>query len=365
MQIDLRTEGYGRERLQLPPTPANIRYAEKLRGEILGKIERGTFVLAEYFPDSPRVKRDVPSMRFQDLAQEWLKIKAPDIQHSTAHHYQQTLDSYHFERWNDMALAEFDFRKTKLLLSALPANPKTFNNIATVIRQIFEYGSKAGMLREPLHELVEMRRRQKPEPDPFTLAEVEQLLACFPEGKPRDYYEFAFFSGLRPSEQIALRRDNVNMRRSVVRIDQALTRGQVKGTKTGNTRDIELPARALAALQRQLKRDTDSERVFTDDYGQAMPGTDTPLDAWWRPALAASGLRKRDARQTRHSFATICLMAGLRPAWAASQMGHSVEMFFRVYSKWIVGADHGAERRKLDQFVTDQTGTKTGTNTQN
>ena len=44
LQIDLRGHGYGRERLDLEPTPGNIKYAERLRTEILGKIERGEHV---------------------------------------------------------------------------------------------------------------------------------------------------------------------------------------------------------------------------------------------------------------------------------------------------------------------------------
>lgn len=44
-------------------------------------------------------------------------------------------------------------------------------------------------------------------------------------------------------------------------------------------------------------------------------------------------------------------MAGITPGWVAMQMGHSIEMFFRVYSRWIQGADQGAERRKLDAFI--------------
>ena len=47
LQIDLRAQGFGRERLDLTPTPANINFAKRMRAEILGKIERGTFVLAE------------------------------------------------------------------------------------------------------------------------------------------------------------------------------------------------------------------------------------------------------------------------------------------------------------------------------
>ena len=67
--------------------------------------------------------------------------------------------------------------------------------------------------------------------------------------------------------------------------------------------------------------------------------------------MKLSRLRHRDARQTRHTYATLCLHAGLTPAWVAKQLGHSVEMFYGVYSKWIEGGDHGAERRKLDAFI--------------
>lgn len=62
LQIDLRPQGFGKERLDLQPTPANIAHAARMRLEMLGKIERGNFILAEYFPDSPRVKQDVSSL---------------------------------------------------------------------------------------------------------------------------------------------------------------------------------------------------------------------------------------------------------------------------------------------------------------
>lgn len=74
------------------------------------------------------------------------------------------------------------------------------------------------------------------------------------------------------------------------------------------------------------------------------------------PAIRLSSMRQRDARQTRHTFATICLMVGIKPAWAARQMGHSVEMFYRVYSRWIDHADRGAQRRKLDGYISAGSG---------
>jgi integrase len=370
LQIDLRKYGFGKERLDLVPTPTNIRYAERLRNEILGKIERGTFALAEYFPNSPRAKADAPSMTFGELALEWLRIKLPTIQHSTGHHYLQTVNSGSFAGIREKHMADLDYRTLMAILAELPKNPKTFNNNATVLRQILQYGFKCKLLKEPMHEHVEMRKAQPPGPDPFALPEIGTLLDRMKVDRGRTYYEFAFFTGLRPSEQIALRWRNVDLRARTAKIDTAKTRGKEKGTKTSNVRVIELTSRAYQALERQRAlTQLAGEHVFWDDEGAAFLTTDGPLRAWWKPVMAASGIRSRDARQTRHTFATMCLMGGITPAWVAQQMGHSPEMFFRVYSRWIEGADKGAERRKLDAFLgaSDplKTGTKTGTDTQN
>lgn len=94
-----------------------------------------------------------------------------------------------------------------------------------------------------------------------------------------------------------------------------------------------------------------AERLRQEILGKIERGT-FALASW------PSGVRYRDARQTRHTFATICLHAGITPGWVAQQLGHSVEMFYRVYSRWIEGADKGAERRKLDAFL-GPTGTGT------
>ena len=365
LQIDLRAHGFGRERLELQPTPANVRHAERMRAEILGKIERGTFVLSEYFPESPRARVDVPSMTLGQLFGEWLDVKKPELQHSTVHSYQQTIDSYHFDGVRKELVVDFNFRALKRLLARLPANPKTFNNVASVLRQVLEYGHKAKILAEPLHESIEMRRRQKPEPDPFTLDEVEVLLGKMKAEAARNYFEFAFFSGLRPSELIALTWSKVDLRSGTVMVDSALTRGRVKGTKTSEVRKVELPGRARDALERQRKvSQLAGGRVFLTVAGGELENTDMPLDSWWKPAMKVSGIRHRDARQTRHTYATMMLMAGVTPAYAARQMGHGIEMFLRTYSKWIDGADKGAEQRKLDSFISaskPNAGTQTGT----
>lgn len=50
----------------------------------------------------------------------------------------------------------------------------------------------------------------------------------------------------------------------------------------------------------------------------------------------------------RHTYATQMLMAGMNHAFCAKQLGHSVEMFQRTYSKWIDGQQDDAEMGRLE-----------------
>jgi integrase len=71
-------------------------------------------------------------------------------------------------------------------------------------------------------------------------------------------------------------------------------------------------------------------------------------------ALKKLGIRHRPAYNMRHTYATVCLMAGMNPAFVANQLGHSVQMLLNVYSKWTNGAQDELEMSKLDAPMTPQ-----------
>lgn len=72
-------------------------------------------------------------------------------------------------------------------------------------------------------------------------------------------------------------------------------------------------------------------------------------------ALDALSIRRRRQYDTRHTYATMCLMAGMNPAFIAGQLGHSVQMLLSTYAKWLNSASDWSELEKL------QTRVKTGT----
>ena len=75
-------------------------------------------------------------------------------------------------------------------------------------------------------------------------------------------------------------------------------------------------------------------------------------DHYWKPTLRKLGLRWRKTYNTRHTYATLSLRAGVNPTYVSRQLGHkSAKMLFSVYAKWIGGAGRGRERDKLNGIL--------------
>jgi integrase len=85
-------------------------------------------------------------------------------------------------------------------------------------------------------------------------------------------------------------------------------------------------------------------RAWADERQQRL--------VYFHPTLAALGLRKRDAYQTRHTYASLALSGGVPPAYIASQLGHkNTAMLFQHYGKYIAEAAGTADRDRLEQIM--------------
>ena len=83
--------------------------------------------------------------------------------------------------------------------------------------------------------------------------------------------------------------------------------------------------------------------------------TITAVRRIWQATLMSRGIRYRRAYNMRHKCATLGLMNGLKPALLRKQLGHSLQIFFQVYGKWISSSDDRAEMAKLDDAIRQKT----------
>lgn len=136
---------------------------------------------------------------------------------------------------------------------------KTHNNVVSVIGCAFEYGYRDHPEKHnPASALkcVRLTKKDRGVPDPFSIQEAEALIADIhlDWGEAQgNYDEFRFFTGLRPSEQIALLVDDCDLSQGELKVSKACVMRRNKDrTKTGEDRLVELCPRAIGVLKRQL-----------------------------------------------------------------------------------------------------------------
>lgn len=147
---------------------------------------------------------------------------------------------------------------------------------------------------------------------------------------------------------------DVDWHASSILIERARVRAVLKGTKTSTVRDVDLTDRMIALLSRQkaytFMKGPDASIFENPSSRLPWPDVQDQRKLYFHPTLRRLGLRMRDGYQTRHTYATLALMAGVNPAYIARQLGHTnTAMLFKHYSKWIDGADAGREKSKLNK----------------
>lgn len=338
-----------RETLPLAPTAPNLKHAGALLRRIKDEIALGTFDYAAHFPQSSRAGRSVTTVA--DALDAWLDGHRLHITAGTRREYRKSIDRHLVPRIGSVRLV--DLRKTDCkrlqaeLAEALSA--KSVNNTLIPLRRMLADALEDDAIdRDPMANVPSLRV-QTEEPDPLTPDEAATVLAALPGGQVRNLYRFALWTGMRPSELIALEWGDVDLRSGVVRVRRARVRGEVKATKTAaGRRDVLLLPEARAAIEAQ--------RAHTQLAGGVVfinPRTGRPWrsdkamrETHWDQALRRAGIRARTPYQCRHTFASWMLSAGENPVWVARMMGHSSPtMTFRVYGRWIPAADpHAGER---------------------
>lgn len=341
------------ETLELAPTPANIKAAERLMARVQAAILAGSYDPREFFP---KPGQGDPTT-FAEYAEGWLDTLTGAK--STRRSYASALNGTWVPEIGEKKLSEIKHSDIRRAIGkrAKVVSGKTINNGLIALRGVLKTAVRDGLIAKSPADGIENQPHQAAEPDPFEPNEVAAILAHMTDRYPAevaDYYTFAFQTGLRPSEQIAAAWPKLDVRRRKLRIDTARVDWEDKATKTNKVRDIDLSDDAMAVLQRQKTRTfLAGGAIFANpNTGKAWADEQVQRRRYWNPALKALGLRQRDAYQTRHTYATTALMGGINPAYIAKQLGHAkITTTLNVYARWIEGADKGAEAAKLNAIL--------------
>ncbi len=361
-----------REYTALPDTPVNRKRLEKALAKIEGDIAAGTFDYAATFPGSRNIPaRDPgpapalppsspalpssasaaaasaaasPTPIFKDFTSTWLSEHQIEWRRSHLKVLKCTLDGHLLPHFGDRpvgTITKADILAFRTKLADLPgrAGPKLsakrINGILAPMRQILAEAADRYGFVSPTLNLKPLRLR-KTDVEPFTLEQVQQMLATV-RVDWRNYFTVRFFTGMRTGEAHGLKWKYVDFDKRLILVRETFVLGEDEYTKTDSSqRDIQMSQVVFEALQAQHAATAKlSDYVFCNKEGKPLDNDNFGSRVWY-PLLRHLGLKKRRPYQMRHTAATLWLASGEAPEWIARQLGHSsTEMLFRVYSRYV------------------------------
>ena len=348
-----------------PQTAKGIKSATALRAQVVSLIKLGIMDEQRYcelFPSSIQVSRSTSPTLFE-YAQDWLDSR--EIAKGTRKNYLSSLNLYwmpHLARRPVDQITSAELRK--LIVKIKWSTPSVKRSAMNRLGAILNTAVLDGMIeRNPLAS-IELPKRLNKDVDPFEQSEVELIIAhLYKEASPftriyAAYFEFAMFTGMRPCEIMALRWDEIDEDKRTARICRIVADRQIRErVKNKKVRVVLLNERAMKALaeakanaEHRATREMQhahSPYVFPPSKGNEFVNETSVLHKHFKQALIALSLRERPQYNCRHTYATLCLMTGMNPAFIANQLGHSVQMLLSTYARWISSASDWNEISKL------------------
>ena len=280
-----------------------IKYVEKNKELIFNKLH----------------KPSLYSLKFEEYGNYVLNITSSGrnsfSQHETMQKFKKLCEFFHNIEITDI--------RTSLIMewqNSLNFAPKTILNYRSVLNLILETALNDTIIdRNPLNG-VKAPKNKKELTEYYNLDDINTLVSNA-KGQFKNILEFAFFSGMRPSEIIALKWDNIDFNDLTIFV-QTRIREQIEDLPKGyKQRIIDLLPRAEKALQRQKSISGDLEYVFVTQYRKRYNTPDT-LDNQFKKLCELSKVRIGRFYDTKHSFTTLMLQNNESETWLTQQLGH-------------------------------------------
>ena len=223
-------------------------------------------------------------------------------------------------------------------------DPSTIRNTLMPLRAIFRRAVARGdVALNPTSglELPAVRGRRDRIASP---EEAAELLEALPE-RDRALWATALYGGLRRGELQALRWEDVDLAKGVIRVERAwdVREGEIEPKSRAGRRTVPIAAVLRDHLVEHKQRSPDKASSSAGRTGRrstARPSTSGRRSAW-----RAAGLEPITLHEARHTFASLMIAAGVNAKALATYMGHaSVTITYDRYGHLMPGNEDEAAR---------------------
>ncbi|MAG14933.1 MAG: site-specific integrase [Dehalococcoidales bacterium] len=347
----------GKRKQQWVSVKGTKKDAEKRLAELLYQLDNGTFMkpgkttLAEYL-------------------ERWLKDYAwPNLAPRTAEGYEHIMRRHLIPALGSMTLAHVKPEHLQRYYSEkLTGNlsAQTVRHHHTALHKALQTAVEWGLLNRNVADAVSPPRVQRPEMQTWSEEDIARFIEAAKDSSYYALFYTALFTGMRRSELLALRWQDVDLMLSQVYVSRSmhvLKGGRVifRSSKTAKgRRTVALPPSAILLLKEHHEKQnleramlgiplTNDDLVFSQFDGKSLlPNTVTHA---WIKLVRRAGLKPIRLHDTRHSHASLMLKQGVHPKIVQERLGHaSIQITLDTYSHVAPGLQQAAAVRFDEVF---------------
>jgi integrase len=285
--------------------------------------------------------------------ESWLKTQRLSLRHATHQSYSDLIGSHVPAGLAELKLAKVEPPHVQSIYDTMQRrglSPRTIRYTHAVLRAAFNYAIKRGYVTTNPTRFADLPKQTRSTKDVMTVSECKAFLEASDKLKNGLICILLAFTGMRPSECLALRWSDVDIENKQISVNRSVSHRRDRGgyeftpTKTNKSSRLiplsdDLIDRLLAHREQQTahmakaKQYTDLDLIFASTTG-------TPIEhknfrsrifnvardnAWIRKTITPYSLR--------HTFATLLLLSGENIKIVQELLGHSsIGLTADVYS---------------------------------
>ena len=324
--------------------------AQRRLTELLRDVDTGTFA-------------EPTRLTVAKYLEQWLRDSAgPRVSSRTLESYRGNLDRYLGPKLGRIPLEKLTPRHVQEMEAQLlqnggrngrPLSPRTVLQAHRVLSKALNDAVKLGYVVRNVVDAVEPPRTTKYEGQFLDWEEVHVLLDQITDPLRQTLALLAIQTGLRRSELLGLHWRDINFSSGALSVRRALIKlasggTELKVTKNGHGRVVDLPADSVEALRAHRGRNPETSGngnfVFCHSDGSLL---DPDLvSKWFRKAARKAGLEGLRLHDLRHTHASLMLSQGIHLKVVSERLGHSsIGITGDLYSHVLPTVQEDAVRR--------------------
>jgi integrase len=312
---------------------------------------------------------DAGSLTVGDYLEGWLKDAESTVRRSTFEGYEYAVRPHIVPALGRIKLKDLtpahlrSFYRDRLDSGRAPS---TVHKLHVVLHKALKAAVADGLIPRNAAAGLKLPRITREEIDPLTEEEARRLLETASGDRLEALYVLALNTGMRQGELLALKWDDVDLERGVLRVRRTLThvdKAFVLGEpKTKNSRrTIRLTTSAVTALRAHLSRQLEEmERmgslyrpgglIFATESGTLINPSNL-RNRSFKPLLKRAGLPPARFHDLRHTCATLLLGRDVNAKVVSEMLGHSsISITLDIYSHLLPDMQEKAAKALEEAF---------------